>query len=412
MPNDRRNAQDGPRSVARRDFVRSAALVAAGFAAAGRVDAATAGEPSQGAGRVREFIRKVQNARLFDLASVWDENSPIASVNPTYSMELNRTHAGTRGQFGDGGKLSFTSEVQHWSGQHGAPSIDAIGHIGHNGLLFGGIDAAAATADLRGIGRSGVGAHLDMAHYPTDLLVNRGVLLDVARFVNGNLTPLPPQFEITARHLARTAKAQRVELERGDTVLIRTGWGQYFGANPALYKGDFSPGPGVEGAQFLIDAGARVVGNDTLTFEQRPRSSEPRGRRRSRCSPCTCCSSPTTGSTSSRTFSWKSWPRRASTSSCSSCRRSRSGAAPAPLFARSPSRRGPRTTSGVSAGRGPVGRSSRHPRAREPARERRADLARRDLRAQGEHSVPNRALRSRDAWARHVCGRRRGRLPP
>ena len=270
MPNDRRNAQDGPRSVARRDFVRSAALLAAGLAAAGRVDSATAGEPSQGAGRVREFIRKVQNARLFDLASVWDENSPIASVNPTYSMSLAATHAGTRGVFGDGGKLSFTAEVQHWSGQHGAPSIDAIGHIGHNGLLFGGVDAAAATADLRGIGRSGVGAHLDMTHYPTDLLVNRGVLLDVARLVNGNLTPLPPQFEITARHLARAAKAQQVELERGDTVLIRTGWGQYFGANPALYKGDFSPGPGVEGAQFLIDAGARVVGNDTLTFEQRP----------------------------------------------------------------------------------------------------------------------------------------------
>src|SRR5207245_3405276 len=40
--------------------------------------------------------------------------------------------------------------------------------------------------------------------------------------------------------------------------------------SPALYKGDFSPGPGVEGAQFLIDAGARVVGDDTLTFEQRP----------------------------------------------------------------------------------------------------------------------------------------------
>src|SRR5437773_3745186 len=112
MPHDRRNAQDGPRSVARRDFVRSAALLAAGLVAAGRVDSATAGEPSQGAGRVREFIRKVQNARLFDLASVWDENSPIASVNPTYSMSLAATHAGTRGVFGDGGKLSFTAEVR------------------------------------------------------------------------------------------------------------------------------------------------------------------------------------------------------------------------------------------------------------------------------------------------------------
>jgi kynurenine formamidase len=95
-------------------------------------------------------------------------------------------------------------------------------------------------------------------------------MLDVASFVNGNLTPLPAQFEITAKHLADTAKAQRVDLERGDTILIRTGWGQYFSGNPALYKGDFSPGPGVDGARFLIQAGARAVGNDTLTFEQRP----------------------------------------------------------------------------------------------------------------------------------------------
>ena len=53
----------------------------------------------------------------------WDEDSPVASVNPPYSMELNATHASTIGQFD--GHLSFTSEVQHFSGQHGAPNIDA-----------------------------------------------------------------------------------------------------------------------------------------------------------------------------------------------------------------------------------------------------------------------------------------------
>src|SRR5262249_7341542 len=177
--------------------------------------------------RVQDFIRQVKGARLFDLSPVWDENSPIAGVNPSYSMKLNRTHGpfdptdpdfsddhtrGTRGQFGDGGQLSFTSEVQHFSGQHGAPSIDALGHIGRNGFLFGHVDAAAATTDLRGLGRSGVGAHLDVAHYPKTLLVNRGVLLDVARFIQGDLSPLPADFESTARHLADTAKAQRVSL--------------------------------------------------------------------------------------------------------------------------------------------------------------------------------------------------------
>ena len=268
----------------RRSFIRVSAASSVGVILADMIKPIIVASGEE-RGRVGNFIRKVKEARLFDLSPVWDENSPIASVNPSYSMKLNRTHAafdpadpdfsddhtrGTRGQFGDGGQLSFTSEVQHFSGQHGAPSIDAIGHIGRNGFLFGHVDAAAATSDLRGIGRSGVGAHLDIAHYPAQLLVNRGVLLDVARFIQGDLSPLPTDFEITAQHLADTAKRQRVNLERGDTVLIRTGWGKFFTDDPNRYKGDSSPGPSVEGAQFLVNHGASVVGNDTLTFEKRP----------------------------------------------------------------------------------------------------------------------------------------------
>jgi kynurenine formamidase len=268
MPSKKSQAEVNPRAPARRDVIRGIALAAAGLTAAGTVGPAAA--QAQGPGRVRHFIREVLGARIFDLTPPWDETSPIASVNPPFSMFLNATHSSTRGQFGDGGQLSFASEIQGWSGQHGAPSIDAIGHIGRNGRLFGGVDAAAATADTRGIGRGGVGANLDMANYPTSLLVNRGVLLDVARFVNGDLTPLPAEFEITAQHLEDTARAQGTDLERGDTILIRTGWGQHFRGNPALYGGQASPGPSVDGAQFLVRAGARVVGNDTLTFEKRP----------------------------------------------------------------------------------------------------------------------------------------------
>ena len=108
MTNDRRSNQDDAGSVGRRDFVRSLALAAAGLATAGAIDPATADQPSQAPGKVRRFIREVTNARIFDLCPVWDENSPIASVNPPYSMFLNATHSSTRGTFGDGGKLSFT----------------------------------------------------------------------------------------------------------------------------------------------------------------------------------------------------------------------------------------------------------------------------------------------------------------
>jgi kynurenine formamidase len=223
-------------------------------------------------GNARELLRVVKKARLIDLSHTWDKNSPIAGVNPPYSFALRDTHANTRFRpdFNDGGQLSFASEVMQFSGQHGAPSIDAIGHIGRDGALFGGLDAAASTSNPDGIGTSGVGANLAIDQFPTDLMVNRGVLLDVARLVQGDWSPLPAVFEIKAEHLERAARHQRVQLKKGDTVFIRTGWGPYFKANPDLYKGNDSPGPSVGGAKFLIDHGARIVGNDTLTFEMRP----------------------------------------------------------------------------------------------------------------------------------------------
>ena len=252
----------------RRRFFKAAGATAAGLAIA---EVLAASEARAGGRHSNDdFIRSVTRAKIFDLSHLWDENSPIASVNPPYSMSLAATHANTRGTFGDGGQLSFTSEVQNWSGQHGAPSIDAIGHIGLNGELFGGVDAEAATSDPRGLGRSGVGAHLDIAHYPKELLVNRGVLLDVARFVQGSADPLPAGFDINDEHLHETARRQGVKIRRGDTVLVRTGWGSYFSADPGFYAGASAAGVGVAGGRYLAKRKAAVVGNDTLTFEVRP----------------------------------------------------------------------------------------------------------------------------------------------
>ena len=222
--------------------------------------------------RLDDLLRVVKRARIIDLSHTWEKTSPVASINPSYDFKLDATHANTRGSFGDDGQLSFTSEIMHFSGQHGAPSIDAIGHIGRDGRLFGGVDAATSTANPDGLGASGVGAGLAIDRFPKDLLINRGVLLDVARMVNGNWEPLPADFEITSKHLAQAAHRQRVKLRRGDIVFIRTGWGQYFKpkSGDPDYAGQSSPGPGLDAAEFLIRNGARVVGNDTLTFERRP----------------------------------------------------------------------------------------------------------------------------------------------
>jgi kynurenine formamidase len=225
--------------------------------------------------RTATLLHQIKKARLVDLSHLWEISSPIAGVNPPYAFALKDTHENTRPNFD--GHLSFASEVMEFSGQHGAPNLDAIGHIGRDGKLFGGVDANASTSDPDGIGASGVGAHLAIDRFPKDLLITRGVLLDVARLLqrDGNPLPdncgnLPNQCEITAAHLERAAKRQGVKIKRGDTIFIRTGWGQHFKGNPDLYKGDLSPGPSLGGADWLIKHGARIVGSDTLTFEKRP----------------------------------------------------------------------------------------------------------------------------------------------
>jgi kynurenine formamidase len=110
-----------------------------------------------------------------------------------------------------------------------------------------------------------------MEAFPVDLMLNRAVVLDVARHLaGGKPDPLAPGFEITAAHLDATAKAQSVEVRPGDSLLIRTGWGQYFGKDNAKFLGEQSPGPGQDAAKWIIDHKVRLAGDDTATFEKRP----------------------------------------------------------------------------------------------------------------------------------------------
>src|SRR5215510_12616674 len=247
--------------VSRRQWLGSAATLGVAAALAGTATAQS--RPS-----ADDLIRTVKGARMFDLSFTWNEQSPVLSLNPPYSFALNRTHKMTYEIFGQapGSQVSWASELMYFSGQHGAPTIDAIGHIGRDLKLHGGVDARAATSTP-----GGIGAGLGIESFPPSLMLNRAVLLDVARRVAGGADdPLPPGFEITARHLEDTLKAQGVEIRRGDSLLIRAGWGRYFGSDNARYLGEQSPGPGPDAARFIIDRGVRLAGADTATFEKRP----------------------------------------------------------------------------------------------------------------------------------------------
>jgi kynurenine formamidase len=247
--------------VSRREWLTAAGTVAASAAL-------VAPAAAQGAGAADALIRAVKGARVFDLSFTWNEQAPVLSLNPPYSFALNRTHRMTYEIFGEapGSRISWASDLMYFSGQHGAPTVDAVGHIGRDLKLHGGVDAVAATATPGGIGNN-----LGIETFPLDLMLNRMVLLDVAReLAGGRPHPLAPGFEITASHLDATMTAQGVTVQRGDSLLIRTGWGQYFATKNSVYLGEQSPGPGPDAARWIIAKGVRLAGNDTATFEKRP----------------------------------------------------------------------------------------------------------------------------------------------
>jgi kynurenine formamidase len=208
--------------------------------------------------KTADFINAMKQARVIELNFVWDRNSPLLGLNPPFSIGLHTSHAQTKGIIPGG--IAFAADMMFFSGQHGSPNVDALGHISDNMKLFGGADAAASE------GATGL-LTLGIEAYPKERFVNRAVLLDVARFKN--VEALAPGQEITAEELEATAKAEDVDIKPGDSVIIRTGYGKYFEADRAKYTGP-RPGPGESAARWLAGKKIFLVGDDQMSFEVVP----------------------------------------------------------------------------------------------------------------------------------------------
>jgi len=204
------------------------------------------------------FVSKLLEAQIIELNFIWDATSPLLPLNPPFLQSLSTTHRASAG-FVPGG-IAFASDVMFFSGQHGAPTIDALGHVSNNGELFGGIDALASESP-QGLRAGGIES------YPGEKLVNRGVLLDIPRYKG--LERLKPGYEITPEDLQGAANSQGVKISEGDSVLIRTGYGQLFMTDKAAYMG-YRPGIGEASANWLAEKNIFLSGADNLTYDVAP----------------------------------------------------------------------------------------------------------------------------------------------
>ena len=141
---------------------------------------------------------------------------------------------------------------------HTGTHIDALSHFGLNGKIWNGFPAAKYLGD-RGWQRGGV------EKFPP--IIARGVMLDIAALHQQAV--LPDGYRITKGDILASLARQRLQLQPGDVVLLRTGRMQRY-ERAAAYM-DSPPGLGLEAAKYLAeDAGVMVVGADNLSLEAFP----------------------------------------------------------------------------------------------------------------------------------------------
>jgi kynurenine formamidase len=138
---------------------------------------------------------------------------------------------------------------------------DSLAHVFYEGKMYNGFDATLVTSS---------GAAKNSIDKTKDKIVGRGVLLDVARYKG--VPALEPGYAITVEDLEDTAAAQKVEVQRGDLLLIRTGHMSRY-----LEKGDWhyfdlddSPGVSVHTAPWMHAREIAAVASDNYAVEVRP----------------------------------------------------------------------------------------------------------------------------------------------
>ncbi len=216
--------------------------------------------------RVKRAATLVRTGRVFNLSLPL--NFPI-TLYGGFRGEGYRHHI----EVGRGGRDDYVDNFA----MQGSSQWDSLRHIrfrefGHYG--------GRQDADLDEKGELGI------EHWAQHGIVGRGVLLDAARYMEQQGTPLDmtKKFEMDGGFLEQVAQAQKVELQPGDILVLRTGWlGWYKSLDDAgreALRGSLGPGegghacPGLDASQdtaaWLWDRQIAAIASDNVALEALP----------------------------------------------------------------------------------------------------------------------------------------------
>lgn len=215
-------------------------------------------------------------ARLATSGKVFALGIPLQREGPQSGtrQRFNPIHA----MFRDGGDAPRTpAEIATAQGYGGsddwivmplqcATQWDSLAHIFYEGKMWNGYDCALVTS---------TGAAKNSIDKTKSKLVGRGVLLDVARFKG--VRSLEPGYAITVADLEATAAAEKVQVRRGDFLLIRTGHMTRYleRASWSGYDSDDFPGVSIHTAPWLHAREIAAIASDNYAVEVRPSELRP-----------------------------------------------------------------------------------------------------------------------------------------
>lgn len=200
----------------------------------------------------------VRMGRVFNLALPLQERSlPVLPGRPAPQHYMRRT--GTDYAAGVKRKGGFESmDDVIMMATHGATHVDALAHVGDEGLLFN--DVPIATVRGNGAKRLGIDK--------CPPLVGRGVLLDLCSHLG--VDRLDKDQVIDGDLLEACMEAQGTPVEAGTIVLVRTGWLSVFAEQGSEAFFASEPGIGMEGARWLANRDVVAIGLDNFAVEVIP----------------------------------------------------------------------------------------------------------------------------------------------
>ena len=208
---------------------------------------------------VVEAARLVKTGKTYALGV---ETGPDTPAYPPrkYQMTILQLEDGTGTPWGDNKLTSNDDLMMTWLGI--GSQIDGLGHVGINHVYYNGVHAKDFTK-VTGL------TTFSISDMPP--IVTRGVLLDIARLKGKKI--LDEGTAINRAEIEAAAKAQGIDVRKGDVVLFHTGWQNVAEEDGARFmKGE--PGVGIEGARYLAEIGVIAVGADTFGVEVIPFETE------------------------------------------------------------------------------------------------------------------------------------------